>query len=84
MVVVEIMTSRKLQIILLLDAFLLVCSVVGLGFGCGYELQWLIISGILGIAVTVLIGVVVLDCMRREAPLRRDPVEEITKVTIIV
>ena len=78
------MTLRKHQLILFLDALLLVCSVVGLGFGCGYELRWLIISGILGIAVSVLVGVIILDCMRHDHPMRRsDPLEEITRVTVI-
>ena len=77
------MAQRKFQIILVLDALLLVSSVVGLGFGCGYEIRWLIISGILGIAISVLVGVISLDYMRNDNPMRRDPVDEITNVTVI-
>lgn len=77
------MTARNRQIILALDATLLVGCVVGLGFGCGYEIRWLIISGILGIAISVLVGVIILDYMRHDNPMRRDPVDEITNVTVI-
>ncbi len=77
--------THKYQILLLLDALLLVFAVVGMGFGCGYEIQWLIISGVLGIAVSVLIGVVVLDQMKRQAAARKAQEElyTIDHVTII-
>ncbi len=70
---------------LLLDALLLVFSVVGMGFGCGYEIQWLIISGVLGIAISVLIGVVLLDLMKRQTAARKAQEElyTIDHVTII-
>ena len=72
-------------ILLFLDSILLVFAVVCLGFGCGYEIQWLIISGVLGIAVSVLIGVVLMDQMKRHV-IRRKTQEEIytiDHVTII-
>jgi hypothetical protein len=77
--------ARKYQILLFLDALLLVFSVVGMGFGCGYEIQWLIISGVLGIAISVLIGVVLLDSMRRQTTTRKAQEElyTIDHVTII-
>ncbi len=84
--VVTIMTCKhKYQILLLLDSILLVFSVVGLGFGCGYEIQWLIVSGVLGIAICVLIGVVLLDMMKRHTIARKSQEEiyTIDHVTII-
>lgn len=77
--------AHKYQIFLALDSILLVFSVVGMGFGCGYEIQWLIISGVLGIAISVLIGVVLMDVMRRQASARKAQEElyTIDHVTII-
>lgn len=55
----------KYQFLLLLDAILLVFSIIGIVIGCVYEIQWLIISGVLGIAITVLIGVILRDQIKR-------------------
>jgi arginine exporter protein ArgO len=77
--------SYKYQIFLLLDSILLVFSVTGLGFGCGFEIQWLILLGVLGIAVTMLIGVVLLETIRRQTAMRKAQEElyTIDHVTII-
>ena len=77
--------SYKYQIFLLIDALLLVSSIAGLGFGCGFEIQWLILLGVLGIAVTMLIGVVLLEVMRRQMAVRkaREELYTIDHVTII-
>ena len=75
----------KYQILLALDSLLLVFSVVAMGFGCGYVIQWLIISGVLGIAISVLIGVVLMDVMKRQTATRKAHAElyTIDHVTII-
>ena len=77
--------SYKYQIFLLIDALLLVSSIAGLGFGCGFEIQWLILLGVLGTAVTMLIGVVLLEVMRRQMAVRkaREELYTIDHVTII-
>jgi hypothetical protein len=77
--------SYKYQIFLLIDALLLVSSIAGLGFGCGFEIQWLILLGVLGIAVTMLIGVVLLEATRRQMAVRkaREELYTIDHVTIV-
>ncbi len=86
MLYLSIMACKHIyEILLFLDAMLLVFAVVGLGFGCGYEIQWLIISGVLGIAVSVLIGVVLMDQIKRRAITRKtqEEIYTIDHVTII-
>ncbi len=71
---------NKRRCFILSEALLLVLCAVGIGVGCALQLQWLIIASVLGLALVVIIGVIMCDCVRQEI----SPVARANPLTAVV